>query len=178
MKAILISGLLFCVGVSALADDQLNASPGYFDFDQLTVEYGEPRVMVDLGSTLLNLISHLKHDDPVASEVLSQLEHVRVRVYSTAGDTAAAAAQATTTTESLNGLEWEKIVQVREPDNHVDVYVKAGPEMIYGLLVMKVDSDEAVFVNVLGDIQPEKLSAVLEHVNLDIDLDLDADAAP
>ena len=35
---------------------------------------------------------------------------------------------------------------------------------------MKVDGEEAVFVNVLGNIKPSELSLVMDRVQLDVDL--------
>jgi hypothetical protein len=173
MKSFAISLLLLCLGTASIAGtDPDTAAPGLFDFDRLTEEYGEPQVMINLGGTLLGFISKLDHDDPATAEALSQLEHVRVHIYSTRGRTGAAASQIAAATRALDSDGWERVVQVREPDDYVDIYVQARADVIHGLMIMAVDGDEAVFVNVLGDIEPERLGTVFDRINVDVDLSI------
>ena len=151
-------------------DENLESQPGYVDFGELAADYGEPRVMVDISESLLKLASAMKHDDPVAEAALQDIESVRVHVYDTAGDVAAAAQRMQDVSKVLGDLDWEQIVRVRESGKKVDVYVKHSEDVIHGLTVMKVDGEEAVFVNVLGDIKPSELSMVMTRVNMDVNL--------
>ncbi len=175
MKILSLTLALLFASTAALAgdDSDLSSKPGYVDFGELAADYGEPRVMVDIGSSLLKLVSAMKHEDPVAEAALRNLESVRVHVYDTAGDIAAAAEHMQDVSKILGDLDWEQIVRVREPQERVDIYVKHGEDEIHGLTVMKVDGEEAVFVNVLGDINPAELSAVMHGVDLDLDVDVD-----
>ena len=43
------------------------------------------------------------------------------------------------------------------------------PEHLDGLVLMAVDSEEAVFINVLGSLDPMQLSQVMENFDVDID---------
>jgi len=53
---------------------------------------------------------------------------------------------------------WEKIVRVRDVDEHVYIYMKTTNETIDGLVVISVEyGDEAAFVNIVGEITPESL---------------------
>jgi hypothetical protein len=174
MKTLSLTLAILFTSMASLAGDDtdLAGMPGYVDFGELAADYGEPRVMVDIGSSLLKLVSAMKHDDPVAEAALSNLESVRVHVYDTVGDIAAAAQRMQDVSDMLGDLDWEQIVKVREEGKKVDVYVKYTNEEIHGLTVMKVDNEEAVFVNVLGDINPGELSMVIDHVDADMDMDL------
>ncbi len=129
--------------------------------------------MVDISESLLQLVSAMKHDDPVAEAALRDIESVRVHVYDTAGDIAAAAEHMEHVSNLLGDLDWSQIVRVRKPGERVDVYVKHGDEEIHGLTVMKVGGKDAVFVNVLGEINPSELSMVMDHVEVDVDMDMD-----
>jgi hypothetical protein len=148
----------------AAEDNDLTSRPGYVDFGELAADYGEPRVTVDISEPLLKLVSAMKHDDPVAEAALKDLESVRVRIYDTAGDVAAAAERMQEVSAMLGDLDWEQIVRVRESDKKVDVYVKHGDDQIHGLTVVKVDGEEAVFVNVMGELSPEVLARVADEV--------------
>lgn len=165
-----ISLLISALPAWAGGDEDLQSKPGYVDFGELAADYGEPRVMVDISESLLKLASAMKHHDPVAEAALQDLESVRIHVYDTAGDIAAAAGRMEEVSEMLGDLDWEQIVRVREPDKKVDVYVKHGNDKIHGLTVMKVDGEEAIFVNILGDITPSELRMVMDRVNMDVDL--------
>ncbi|WP_439106178.1 DUF4252 domain-containing protein [Congregibacter sp.] len=160
------------------ADEPINDMPGYVDFAELSQNYGEPRVMVNLGGSLLKLVGTMKHDDPVAEEALKSLDSVRVHVYDTEGETSSAEQRMDTVSSKLETLEWEQIVRVREPDDRVNVYVKYTEDRIQGLMVMAVNSEEAVFVNVLGDIDPAHLNKVVDSIDVVDDFDIDIDMAP
>ena len=174
MKAFAFAlALLGGITSTIAADDSLISMPGYVDFAELSQEYGEPRVMINIGGSLLKLVGSMKHDDPVAEEALRNLESVRVHVYSTAGNTMPAAARMEQASDKLATLDWEQIVRVREPDELVNVYVKHSGNSIQGLVVMAVDSEEAVFVNILGDIDPSQLNQVVSRIDVVNALDID-----
>lgn len=151
--------------------------PGYVDFSELSQNYGEPRVMVNLGGSLLKLVGSMKHDDPVAEEALKSLESVRIHVYDTAGDTTSADARMDAVSGKLTSLDWEQIVRVQEPENRVNIYVKHSEDRIHGLMIMAVNAEEAVFVNVLGDINPAHLSEVVAGIDMVDEFDVDFDLA-
>ena len=171
---------LLLTALPALAADEeadLSDRPGYVDFSVLAESYGEPRVMIDLGSSLLQLVGAMKHDDPVAEEALRSLESVRIHVYNTAGDTAPAEKRIEHVNEVLSAAAWEKIVRVREPGEQVDIYVKHSDERIEGVTVMALDGEEAVFINILGSIAPEQLATVVGEFDHGVGADI-ALAAP
>ncbi|MFT7286105.1 MAG: hypothetical protein ACI87W_000209 [Halieaceae bacterium] len=173
MKTLTVISALLFMALPALAQDaDIESMPGYVDFGALSADYGEPRVMVDLGGSLLKLVSAMKHDDPVAEQALRSIDSVRVNVYDTAGDSTPAEERMSSVSKSLTALSWEQIVRVREEDKQVDIYVKHGDDRVHGLTVMSVDSEQAVFINVLGDIDPGTLRTVVDHVDLDVDIDL------
>ncbi|MEM1402635.1 MAG: DUF4252 domain-containing protein [Pseudomonadota bacterium] len=163
--------LIMMATVAVAGDESHDGKPGYVDFGELSDAYGEPRVMVNLDGTLLKLVSAMEHSDPMSEEALKNLESVRVHVYNTGGDLDAAEAQMSEVKESLKGMNWEQIVRARDYEEKVDVYVKSGDDSIQGILVMAVDGEEAVFVNVLGDINPEEIASIVDQVNVDVDLD-------
>ena len=146
----------------------LSDRPGYVDFSVLADSYGEPRVMVDLGSSLLQLVGAMKHDDPVAEEALRSLESVRIHIYSTDGELAPAQERIDHVNTVLSADSWEKVVRVREPAQQVDIYVKHSEERINGVTVMALDGDEAVFINILGSIDPEQLATVVGEFDHDV----------
>ena len=174
MKTLILAVALMTSALPALAGDEALASKaGYLDFSVLAADYGEPRVSINLGSSLLRLVSVMQHDDPVAEAALRNLESIRVNVYDTHGDSMAAEDRMAIASKALAAASWEQIVRVREPEKRVDIYVKHDDEVVNGVAVMSVDDEEAVFINILGEINPEELSMVMDTVDMDVDIDLD-----
>lgn len=178
MKTIaLVISLVFATQTAWSADEATADMPGYVDFSELSQDYGEPRVMVNLGGSLLKLVGSMKHDDPVAEEALKSLDSVRIHVYDTAGDTRSADARMDAVSSKLANQDWEQIVRVQEPEDRVNIYVKHSADRIQGLMIMAVNAEEAVFVNVLGDIDPAHLNNVVAGIDVVDDFDVDFDLA-
>lgn len=174
-STVLILSLMFATHSVWAADESPTDQPGYVDFAELSQDYGEPRVMVNLSGSLLKLVGDLKHDDPLARETLRSLDSVRIHVYDTAGDLTPAAVRMEAVSSKLTNLKWEQIVRVQEPTDRVNIYVKYSDERIQGLMIMAVNVEEAVFVNVLGDIDPAQLQNVVAGIDIVDDFDVDFD---
>ncbi|EAQ98163.1 DUF4252 domain-containing protein [Congregibacter litoralis] len=170
----LVLSLLLAPASAHSADVASADLPGYVDFSALADEYGEARVTINLSGSILGLVASLKHDNPAASETLKNLDSVRVQVYDTAGNTSAAASRMDAVSGKLMNAEWEQVIRVREAGERVHVFMKQGDNRIKGLMIMAVDPEEAVFINILGDIDPAHLETVVSQMNVvgNIDLDL------
>ncbi len=172
MKKWMIAALAALLSLPAMAqEDELKDLPGYVDFGQLESVYGEPKVMVNIGGILLSLASAATQDDPETSKMLSGLEGVRINIYSTEGQTAPALDQVNNVKQMLKDANWEPIVQVNEEGEQVQIFMKADGEGMQGLTVMAVDSEEAVFVNLLGAIDPKNIGALMDNFNVDVEVD-------
>ena len=152
-------------------EDELKALPGYVDFGELESVYGEPKVMVNIGGMLLQFASAATKDDPETAELLSGLQGVRINVYSTEGQTEPAMSQIKRVKDMLKASDWEPIVQVNEDGEQVQIFMKVDGEGMQGLTIMAVDSEEAVFLNILGAIDPTKVSQVMDNFGVDVDVD-------
>jgi hypothetical protein len=157
--------------MAAAQEDELKDLPGYFDFGELSEYYGEPKVMINIGGMLLGFVSAAAKDDPEAAEILRNLEGVRINVYEVGGETAPAMEHLREIKGLLKAQNWEPIVQVNEDDEQVQIFVKLDGEVMQGLTVMAVDGEEAVFLNILGMIDPDKLSAVMDQFDVNVDVE-------
>ncbi len=152
--------------VLAQSDERSSA---YVDFGSLEKAYGEPKVMVNIGGALLNLAAALSQGSSEA-ELLRNLSAVRVDVYDTKGDRAPALERAQALGTRLQQTEWATIVRVKEQDEFVQIFVKLDGEIMAGFVVMAVDEAEAVFINILGNIDPSRLQEVMKRFDVDIDI--------
>ncbi|MDH4018082.1 MAG: DUF4252 domain-containing protein [Xanthomonadales bacterium] len=155
-------------------EDELKDLDGYVDFGDLSATYGEPKITINLGGTMLNFVGMMSSSEsPETSEMISKLKGIRVQIYSLDADTDAARDQFGKTKSSLKSSGWEPIVQVNEDDEQVLVYMKTSEGNMEGMTVMVVDEEEAVFVNVIGQLNPAELGRVMDSFDVDVDLDLD-----
>ena len=164
-------GLGAVLAFPALAqEDALKAFPGYVDFGELNSTFGEPTVQISIGASLLSLVGTLSaQEDPDAAELFKKLSGVRVNVYETEAMAAGAVDLVKDISGKLSESGWESVVSVNSADEQVRVFMKINGETVDGITVMAVEESEAVFVNVIGDINPAELERVMK--NFDIKLD-------
>ena len=150
-------------------EDALKDYPGYVDFGELNTIFGEPTVQISVGASLLGLVSSLSaSEDPEAAELFKRLNGVRVNVFETDGMADGAVDLVKDVSASLGDHGWESVVTVNSIDEQVRVFMMINGDQVEGITVMAVEETEAVFVNVIGSINPEELGRVME--NFDIDL--------
>lgn len=177
----LMTGLfctLFVLPVMA-QEDELKDLPGYVNFGDLTATYGEPKLTINLGGAMLNFVGMMSSSgDPDASELISKLKGIRVQIYGTdtAGETVnldAAMSRFNEVKGHLKSNGWEPIVSINEDDERVLVYMKMDQGHMEGMTVMVVDDEEAVFVNIIGQLNPAELGRVMKSFDVDVDVQLD-----
>jgi hypothetical protein len=175
MKTSLIRKILTACVTALMAlpvmaqEDALKDYPGYVDFGELSAIFGEPTVQISVGASLLGLVGSLSaSEDPEAAELFKRLNGVRVNVYETESMADGAVALIKDVSARLGDLGWEAVVTVNSKDEQVRVFMMINDDQVEGITVMAVEETEAVFVNVIGSINPEELGQVME--NFDIDL--------
>jgi hypothetical protein len=151
-------------------EDALKDLPGYVDFGELNSIFGEPTVQISIGESLLNMVGALSaEEDPEAAELFRKLNGVRVNVFETETMADGAVDLVKDISTKLAGSGWESVVTINSADEQVRIYMKLGDERIDGITVMVVEETEAVFVNVIGDINPTELERVMDNFDVEID---------
>lgn len=146
-------------------------SPGVVDFGKFTAPgNGSEFVEVQVRSNLLNFAAALvEKEDSDAAKLLRSVQLVRVNVIGLTDanrDEVQQRVKAIRTT--LEGRGWERNVNVQGKDGEdVGVYLQMqGGTALAGVAVTVIDRQTAVFVNVVGDIRPEQISALGEKLNI------------
>ena len=167
---LLMMGLAAMLALPAMAqEDALKDFPGYVDFGELNSVFGEPTVQIAVGASLLGLVGSLSaSEDPEAAELFKRLNGVRVNVFETQQMADGAVDYVKDVSAQLSNLGWESVVTVNSADEQVRIFMKINNDMVQGITVMAVEENEAVFVNVIGSLNPAELGKVMG--NFDIDL--------
>jgi len=153
-------------------EDALKAFPGYVDFGELNSIFGEPTVQISIGASLLGLVSSLSaSEDPETAEMFKRLNGVRVNVFENQQIPAEGLDFVKDISAQLSDRGWESVVTVNSEDEQVRIFMMINGDQVEGITVMAVEESEAVFVNVIGNINPAELEKVMS--NFDVDLDGD-----
>ena len=180
MKKLFFSTVIFIITSLFITDtafaSDITKERGYVDFANLDSVYGEPKVMVNLNKTMLGFISKINMSDPDAAELISKLKAVRVQIYNMTANDKPALDLIAKVSKSIQTKNWLPIVSVNEDDEKVRVFTKITDDIMDGLVVMVINNKEekegreAVFINIVGEIDPAQINKVTESLNIDVDL--------
>lgn len=159
---------------AASAQDDLRRDPGYLDLTSVEDWFeSEPWLEVNIKGALLSLITEASkvEDDPELTSILSKLKAIEVRGYPLHPSMFDDIDRRTNElAKRLEGQGWETVVRVRENEERVNVYLKSDGKTIAGLVVMVLDPSEdegAIFVNIVGDIDPQQIGRIGKKFNID-----------
>jgi hypothetical protein len=135
---------------------------GYFDFGQVPGLAGEPKVQIDLNAAMLGFVREAaRAADPDSAAAIDGIEGVRVRVYEIDDEVGPVIEFIDNASRRLEADGWQRMVYVQDSGSRVLVYVNFAGELMSGLTVMVAEEDgkEAVFINLLGELDPAKIGA-------------------
>ena len=155
---------------AALGQRSIESEPGYVDVKQVESWFGEePNLEVNIFGALLNLVAEAsRFEDPDLAVLLKKLKGISVRGFDTDGiDMGVIRDRTSEMSKRLKADGWETVVKVREDDEFVDMFLKTNGDVIEGMVVMVIDEDdEAVFVNIIGEIDPEQIGRLGNKFNV------------
>lgn len=149
-----------------------SGDPGYIDLGKFTPTAGAEFVEVNINSNLVAMVTNFaKKAEPEIAEILMGLKSIRVNVMGINDENRK---EITSRVESLRSQldkgGWDRVVTVMKDAEDVGVFMKTkGADVVEGLVVtvLSGDNNQAVFVNIIGDIRPEKLATVGERFNIE-----------
>jgi len=148
VMALIVSQASFALG------EELQGEPGYVPFSTLDDVYGQPKVMVNIGKVLMKFLAAASGQDPELAEMIKGMQGIQINVYDTQGRREPALKQLNEISDRLAAVQWQPFMH---------------DEVVQGLVVMVVDAEEAVFINVVGTIDPNKLGKLMNQLNVDVD---------
>jgi hypothetical protein len=166
----LAAGLSLALSTAAFA---LESEPGYIDIGQLIPSAKGQFVEINLSPGLLKFAAKIaSHQEPEAAELIANLKRIRVNVVGLdESNRAGNIEKIESIRRKLEAQGWTQMVTVREQDggDNVDVHVmQRGEDAIDGLVVTVIDKKgEAVFVNIVGNINAEQISKIADKFDID-----------
>ena len=166
----LISAAALMTAVPMTAADSLDANPGYIDFSKyVSVSTEDTTVEVNIKGPLLKLASSIleDHDEGVA-RLIENIQLVRVHVFEVDDENREQFAESIQSiAKTLTDKNWEQVVRVQEDDENVGVFTNMPTDdAIAGIVVSVAEEDEAVFVNIVGNVAIESIADLGKRLNI------------
>lgn len=143
------------------ADEALENHPGYVDLQARDIfgDAVEPTLEVLLEGPLLRLLAGASGEEGSGlEEMLASLKLIRINAFPIAEGAEDVAAKFETLSTQLAEGGWSRIVRVKEDEETVNIFMLTNEDVIQGLVVLAAAQEEAVFVNIVGDVNPDLLS--------------------
>lgn len=171
--SVLAAALAFAFAAAPAGAQDLRNEPGYLDLAGIDGWFDdEPWLEVNIKGALLRLVTEASRgEDPELTSILSKLKAIEVRGYPlTHAQFEDIGRRTGSLASELEGRGWDTVVRVREDDQRVNIFMKVQEDVIAGLVVMVLEPDDeegAVFVNIVGDINPEEIGRIGRKFNID-----------
>ena len=163
----LFTSALLALMVSACGLTAPRSNEGYADLDSLGMLDVDNTMTLSIGPSLLRFAARHVEDDPETQALLRGLDGVRIRIYEIDRNPDKVAERIEHMSAKLRGQDWQPVALVQEEGEQAHLLMKGSGDRIYGLTVITSDGEEAVIVNVMGDLKPEYFTDAM--VALDVD---------
>lgn len=150
--------------------------PAYLDLrSMLSLEEADVITEVNLRPNLLKFLRAMAaQDEPELASAFEEIEYVQVRVFEVKDENYAGLDSAFSHLhKTLAERGWEDVVLVKKPAENVHILSLPGPDdTIGGLTVLVLEPEDGVVVNIVGNLDPERLRELGENCHLDALKDL------
>ena len=163
--------LLFLVALLTLmhsADAQQSKSDKTDRKGLILFDFPEPlaaKVEVNLTAKLISLVTKSVSNQPEVAELIKMLDGIYVRTYDRT--TIDEKKLVNYFKEKLKEDEWEVLVKIEESSETVEINLLFDEEKVYGIfaIIIPKRSGEATFVNIVGEIAPERIEELLGNLS-------------
>ncbi|MBO6573974.1 MAG: DUF4252 domain-containing protein [Rhodothermales bacterium] len=171
--------LLAMLGVAGSAQAQrIERMPGYFDFDELERIVGaETTLEVNVKGALLRMAAEAARiEDDTLADMLLKLVAIQVRGYTLDYESREVLRDRVgPLARKLSEDGWDRVVRVSEDGEFVEMLVRdTSGERVEGMMVFVIQSGDngTVFVNIVGEIDPEDIGRIGRRFRIDVLEDL------
>ncbi|MBL4772991.1 MAG: DUF4252 domain-containing protein [Alcanivoracaceae bacterium] len=146
----------------------------------------QPTVEINLGPTMLSLLSSATGDKKGIGGILSSLTSINVTVFDLEHSKKTKANNTDITDQAriesirseINNLAkmkvssgYEKIATIKEDDSLVYIFAKMDKKKFNSLSIFAMDDeDELVLIDIKGDIFMSQIGSLMEHFDVDLDI--------
>lgn len=136
-----------------------------FDSESRLEQKLEAKVEVNLNAKLINLVTKSVSNTPEVAELIRMLDGIYVRTYDRV--TIEEKGLVDYFQQRLRKDNWEVLVRIKEESEMVEISLLFDEDTVYGIfaIVIPETSGEATFVNIVGEIAPERIEDLLSNLS-------------
>ena len=125
----------------------------------------EAKVEVNLTAKLINLVTKSVSNTPEVAELIQMLDGIYVRTYDRL--TIDEEGFISYFQQRLKEDNWEVLVKIKDENEVVEISLLFDEDVVYGIfaIVMPETSGEVTFVNIVGEIAPERIEDLLSNLS-------------
>jgi hypothetical protein len=162
-----IAGSFFFTGCGITAGG-LHSHAGYADIESPYWWQADNELNLSLGPLAIGTARWVIDTDeaPEIDALLDDVDGVRVSIYKVEENSELFKDNFGETQANLRADGWQHIVRVND-DESADyslMFIKSNGDVIDGLVVLSLSDDEAVFVNIIGNIHPDSFEPIMDQV--------------
>ena len=163
---ITITLLLSIFAFSGMAQaDKLEREPGYYDLDWIEIPDGADEVQdIDLSAILKSVAKDAQENgDDNLAEILKMVRSIRVKGFSMDdADAEQVTRDVDKVVKDLKKKDWKRLVYMKDKEEMLSISTKHDGEDLVGLMVVAYQpGEEALFANVVGDLDLPTLLALV-----------------
>lgn len=172
LKIWIVVVCLFSSPVAATFAQDVQDEAGYVELQNIVAEIGvEPDKEINIHGPMLRLVTAAaRRDDPDLAEFLGSVRGIFVRSFSmeTVGMDEISH-QVTRLSDDLVADGWEVFLKFQDRDENVWMFVRVVDDEIGGVVLVSIDrmKNKSVFLNIVGEIDPEQLSSIGDKFGID-----------
>jgi len=171
--SIMLSFTLLTAGCG-ISSSGLKSDPGYARLIYPNRWKADTRLNVNLGPfalrTAMDLVAIGEGMGEEELAFMEKVKGVRVRIYNVGENASVIKDYMAKSARQLADDGWVQTVKVNDIDENVIVMLKFDKQVIDGLSVMTLDHHEAVFVNIIGDLDPAFFDRVMNEAGVEASL--------
>ena len=125
----------------------------------------EAKVEVNLTAKLINLVTRSVSNTPEVAELIQMLDGIYVRTYDRI--TIDERELVDYFQHRLKKDKWEVLVKIKDESEVVEISLLFDEDIVYGIFIIVIPetSGEATFVNIVGEIDPERIEDLLGNLS-------------
>lgn len=146
----------------------LHSHAGYADIESPYWWRADSEINLSLGPLAIGTARWVidADEDPEIDALLDDVDGVRISVYNVEKNSELFKDNFIETQDNLRADGWQHVVRMND-DESTDyslMFIKSNGEVIDGLVVLSLSDNEAVFVNIIGNIHPNSFEPIMEQV--------------
>ena len=145
------------------------SNEGYADLDSLGVFDTDRKMALSIGPILINIAALAVDDDePEIAALLRDLDGVRIRIYEIDGNPQRVSDRIMKMSEQLREDGWQRVALIQEESEQTHLLMRTSGDRMVGLTLVSSDGEEeAVVINLMGQLDPHNFNDVMGALDID-----------